>query len=97
MRSFASPSDLTQRVQQLLDDRQKHADAIVAILKRVMACNEQIRLAGTPEGAEWLQPPDRLVREADDVKHGQLIDLVFLPGMHRDAPLKWFRRVADHR
>ena len=79
------------------DEYPKHADAIVKILKRVMACNEQIKAAGRPEGAEWLQPPDRLVREADDVKFGQLIDKVVLPGMHRDAPLKWFRRVAEHR
>ena len=75
----------------------KLADALVALLQRVMACNEQIRAAGAPEGAEWLQSPEQVVRQADDVKFGQLIDQVVLPGMHRDAPLKWFRRVAEHR
>lgn len=81
------------------DEYPKHAAAIVEMLKRVMACNEQIRAAnpGKPTDAPWLAPPESLVREADDVKHGQLIDLVVLPGMHRDAPLMWFRRVAEHR
>lgn len=77
----------------------KHAAAITEILKRVMACNEQIKAAhpNRPEDAPWLAPPEKLVRDADDVQHGQLIDLVALPGMHRDAPLMWFRRTADHR
>ena len=81
------------------DEYPKHADAIVTILQRVMACNEQIIAANPkrPADTPWLVPPESLVREADGVKQGQLIDLVVLPGMHRDAPLKWFRRVAEHR
>ena len=81
------------------DEYPKHADAIVTILQRVMACNEQITAANPkrPGDAPWLVPPESLVREADGVKQGQLIDLVVLPGMHRDAPLKWFRRVAGRQ
>ncbi|SOR30286.1 protein of unknown function [Methylorubrum extorquens] len=77
----------------------KHAAAITEILQRVMACNEQIKAAnpGRPADAPWLAPPEKLVRDADDVQHGQLVDLVALPGMHRDAPLIWFRRTADYR
>ncbi|KQQ24108.1 hypothetical protein ASF56_16275 [Methylobacterium sp. Leaf122] len=74
----------------------KHAAAIAEILQRVMVCNEQIKAANPsrPDDAPWLAPPEKLVRDADDVQHGQLIDLVALPGMHRDAPLMWFRRQA---
>lgn len=81
------------------DEYPKHAAAITEILKRVMACNEQIKAANPhrPDDAPWLAPPEKLVRDADDVQHGQLIDLVALPGTHRDAPLMWYRRTADHR
>jgi hypothetical protein len=64
-----------------------------------MACNEQIKAANPnkPADAPWLAPPEKLVRDADEVQHGQLIDLVALPGMHRDAPLMWYRRTANQQ
>lgn len=75
----------------------KLADSLVALLQRVMASNEQIRRANPPADKPRLQPAEWIVREANDIQHGQLIDNVILPGMHRDGAMKWFRRVAGYR
>ncbi|GJE77252.1 hypothetical protein [Methylorubrum suomiense] len=75
----------------------KLADALVVLLQRVVASNEQIRRADPPADKPRLQPAEWIVREANDIHYGQLIDNVILPGMHRDAAMKWFRRVAECR
>jgi hypothetical protein len=69
----SSPADLTARIQQLLDDRQQHADALGAIEQTLAQIGAVLggtstngsvrRKPGRPPAFQWLPPADKPARK----------------------------------